>query len=266
MASEFKDAFGNANAYEVYVGRWSRLVAQRFITWLAAAPGLTWLDVGAGTGVLTQVIVEQAAPAKVVGMDLSPDYIAFARQHRQLEHVEFRTGDALNMALENNPFDVAVSGLMLNFVASPEQAARGMAGAVRVGGTVAAYVWDYGGQMEMMRHFWDAASQIDPAAREQDAGQRFTICNPQSLSALFQSIGLTAVEATAIDVPTRFRDFDDYWLPFLSAQGSAAKYLRGMSDETRSAVRDQLQRQLPTAPDGSIALAARAWAVKGQKP
>jgi ubiquinone/menaquinone biosynthesis C-methylase UbiE len=266
MTSNFSDAFGNAQAYEIYVGRWSRLVAGRFIPWLAVAPGLTWLDVGAGTGVLTQVILETAAPSKVLGVDFSPDYIEYARQHRAADRVEYRVGDALDMGLDAVPFDVAVSGLVLNFVASPQTAAQGMADAVRSGGTVGAYVWDYSGHMEMMRHFWDAANQVDPAASEQDAGQRFTICNPDNLAALFQSVGLTAVEATAIDVPTRFQDFDDYWQPFQAAQGSAAKYLRSISDDTRNAIAAQLQRQLPIAADGSISLIARAWAVKGQKP
>ena len=116
-----------------------------------------------------------------------------------------------------------------------------------------------------IRHFWDAAIRVDPAAAEADAGKRFTICHPDNLRSLFEDAGLQAVEVIPIDINTRFADFDDYWLPFLGAQGSVAKYLRSMSDETRTAVRDQLQRQLPTGADGSISLVARAWAVKGQK-
>jgi hypothetical protein len=119
--------------------------------------------------------------------------------------------------------------------------------------------------MEMMRHFWDAAAVVDPASTEADAGQRFAIARPENLQALFESMPLSAVEVMAIDVPTPFRDFDDFWLPFLGAQGSVSKYLRGLSDDTRTALRDQLQQQLPTATDGSISLTARAWAVKGTK-
>jgi hypothetical protein len=119
--------------------------------------------------------------------------------------------------------------------------------------------------MEMMRHFWDAATLIDPAAAEMDSGPRFTICRPENLQALFQSVGLESVDVTAIDVETRFVDFDDYWLPFLGAQGSIAKYFHGLSDETRIAIREQLRMQLPTADDGTISLIARAWAVKGMK-
>jgi ubiquinone/menaquinone biosynthesis C-methylase UbiE len=262
MKSEFSDTFSNAQSYEIYVGRWSRLVAQRFIAWLDIPPASTWLDVGVGTGVLTQVILEEASPEKVVGVDLSPDYIEFARQHIHDNRAEFRVDDAGNIAFEAQ-FDVAVAGLVLNFVPDAHQAAKSMVQAVKQGGLVAAYVWDYGGQMEMMRHFWDAAIKIDPAAAEMDAGQRFAICDPNNLRALFESLDLQAVEVMPIDVPTHFKDFDDYWLPFLGAQGSVAKYLRAATDETRRAIRDQLQKQLPTTANGEIPLVARAWAVKG---
>src|SRR5690606_20228607 len=147
-------------------------------------------------------------------------------------------------------FDVAVAGLVLNFVPAPEQAAKNMVQAVKRGGTAAAYVWDYGGQMEMMRHSWDAEAVVDPASSEMDAGHRFSIARPDNLRALFQSMGLDSVEVMPIDVQTRFKDFDDYWLPFLGAQGSVSKYLRSLSEDMLNAVRDQLRRQLPTAEDG----------------
>lgn len=265
MKTDSGDSFGNAQAYEGYVGRWSRLVAQQFVAWLDIAPQRVWLDVGAGTGILTRVILQGASPARVVGLDLSPEYIDFARQHVRDERVEFRVEDAAHSVSESPEFDVSVAGLVLNFVPSPEEATENMARAVRGGGTVAAYVWDYSGQMQMMRHFWDAASKIDPAAGEMDSGPRFAICRPENLRALFQSLGLEAVEVMPIDVPTHFKDFDDYWLPFLGAQGSISKYFRGLSEDRRGALRDQLQKQLPRTDNGEIHLIARAWAVKGKK-
>lgn len=265
MTNNSGDIFGNARAYEGYVGRWSHFVAQHFVKWLDIAPLSTWLDVGAGTGILTRIILEQASPTKVLGVDLSPDYIDFARQHVRDERAEFVVGDADNIAIDSPPFDAAVAGLVLNFVASPEAAVKGIIHALKPGGLAAAYVWDYGGKMEMMRHFWDAAIKVDPAAREVDAGQRFAICKPDNLRALFQSLNLNAVDVIPIDIPTPFKNFDDFWLPFLGAQGSVSKYLRGLSDETKGAVRDQLKEQLPTAADGSITLVARAWAVKGTR-
>lgn len=265
MKPDFGDTFSSARSYEAYVGRWSRLVAQQFVAWLDRPPQQAWLDVGVGTGILAEVILQQASPAKVVGVDLSQEYIEFARQRMRDDRVELIVGNAENFALEAPQFDVSVAGLVLNFVPSPEQAVKSMAQAVSSAGIVAAYVWDYGGQMEMMRHFWDAANKVDPSASEMDAGQRFTICKPDNLRSLFEAVGLNGVEVKPIDIQTQFRDFDDYWLPFLGAQGSVSRYLRGLSEETRTALRDQLQRQLPTADDGQISLIARAWAVKGAK-
>lgn len=259
------DKFSNADAYEAYVGRWSRLVAHEFLEWLDVAPGGTWLDVGVGTGILAEAILQNATPAKVVGVDSSQEYIGFARHRIYDDRAEFRVGDAANMVTGAPQFDAAVAGLVLNFLPAPQQAVESMTRAVNSGGTVAAYVWDYGGQMEMMRHFWDAASQIDPAAKEMDSGQRFAICKPERLRASFQAVDLRAIEVIPIDVPTLFRDFDNYWLPFLGAQGSVSKYLHGLNDKMLTLTRDQLQRQLPTMEDGSIPLIARAWAVKGKK-
>ncbi len=265
MEPESGDLFSNATAYEGYVGRWSRFVAQQFVAWLNIPAGCTWLDVGAGTGILTQVILQETSPARVVGIDSSAGYIEFARQRFHDARVELKVADAADFAFESPQFDVAVAGLVLNFVPAPEQAAKNMVQAVKRGGTAAAYVWDYGGRMEMMRHFWDAAAVVDPVSSEMDAGHRFSIARPDNLRALFQLVGLESVEVMPIDVQTRFKDFDDYWLPFLGAQGSVSKYLRSLSEDMLNAVRDQLRRQLPTADDGSIPLIARAWAVKGKK-
>jgi len=141
-----------------------------------------------------------------------------------------------------------------------------MARVSRPGGTVAAYVWDYSGGMELMRRFWDAAVALDPAARDLDEGRRFgAICRPEILADLFRDAGLRRVEACAVDVPTLFRDFDDYWTPFLGGQGPAPGYAMALSEDRRDALRDRIRADLPIADDGSIPLVARAWAVRGER-
>lgn len=263
MTNKAENVFSNASAYEVYVGRWSRVVARDFLNWLGVGSGLRWLDVGAGTGILTQVILDHCAPQKVVGIDLSEQYLAYARQTIADDRAEFTVGNATALAYETPEFDVAVAGLVLNFVPSPEDTVRGMKNAVKLGGMVAAYVWDYGGRMEMMRHFWDAAAAVDPSAKGFDAGTQFAICDPNNLRALFETLEFKSVEVSPIDIPAHFANFDDFWQPFLGAQGSVSKYLRGADDEKRDAIQKQLQQQLPFNPDKSIDLTARAWAVKG---
>jgi hypothetical protein len=140
-----------------------------------------------------------------------------------------------------------------------------MSRVVRAGGTVAVYVWDYADGMQVMRFFWDAAVALDHAAAELDEGRRFPLCAPSALDALFRDAGLDEVDTRAIDVPTRFRDFDDYWSPFLGGQGPAPGYAAALDDRRRTALRERLEATLPVAADGSIPLTARAWAVRGRR-
>ena len=262
-SSKPKDSWASADDYEVYVGRWSRLVAREFLKWLAIPAGSSWLDVGCGTGVLSQAILQFAEPAKINGIDRSEGFVAFAKEHVQDSRVRFEVGDAEALVADSGTFDAAVSGLVLNFICQPDRAVAQMTRVTRPGCVVAAYVWDYAGRMQMMRHFWDAAIALDPHASELDQGRRFPICHPDPLSRLFESAGLQAVEVRPIEVSTLFRDFDDYWSPFLGGQGPAPSYLMSLSDERRATLREQIRAGLPFALDGAIPLVARAWAVRG---
>ncbi len=261
--SQRKDAWTAGNLYEPYVGRWSRLVAIEFLKWLSVSAGKDWLDLGCGTGALTQSILEHGKPNSVKGIDSSPGFIEYAKAHITSPRANFEVGDAQALDLETATLDVAVAGLVLNFVPQPQRAAAEMRRIVKPGGIVAAYVWDYAGKMELMRCFWDAASALDSAAHELDEGRRFPICQPRPLTDLFAQAGLHDVEIRSIDVPTDFRDFNDYWSPFLGGQGPAPGYAMSLSEERRCALRERVRSKLPIAKDGAIHLIARAWAVKG---
>jgi SAM-dependent methyltransferase len=257
------EAWDSGEAYEAYVGRWGRLVARRLIGWLGVEPGARWLDVGCGTGALAETILTLTAPAEVVGVDRSPAYVAFARDRVGDARVRFEVGDAQALREAPASFDAVVSGLVLNFVPDPERAVSEMARVARPGGTVAAYVWDYAEGMQMMRRFWDAAGALDPRARELDEGRRFPLCRPGPLADLFGTAGLRGVEVRAIEVPTVFRDFDDYWSPFLGGQGPAPGYATSLSEEHRSTLRERVRASLPTNSEGGHRLIARAWAARG---
>lgn len=254
------------NAYEPYVGRWSGLVAAEFLDWIDVAPDRRWLDAGCGTGALSEVILRRAAPRQVIGLDASEAFVAFARTRLSDPRIGFQVGDACSLPFEDATFDAAVAGLMLNFVPEPARALAEMRRAVRQGGTVAVYVWDYAGEMQLMRRFWDAAVALDSSARSLDEGRRFPICQPERLLALFREAGLEAAESRVIDVPTIFRDFDDYWSPFLGGQGPAPSYCVSLSEDARAALREKLRTELPVSPDGTIRLEARAFAVRGRRP
>jgi len=253
----------SGSPYEAYVGRWSRLVAPELLAWLAVPSGGRWLDVGCGTGVLSGAIARHSDPSMLVGIDASDGFLEYAREHVGDGRATFRVADAEALPFEDACFDAVVSGLVLNFIPSPERALAEMVRVARPGGTVAAYVWDYAEGMQLMRHFWDAAAALDPDARELDEGRRFPICRPGPLEQLFEHAGLEAVAVRSIDVPTVFRDFDDYWSPFLGAQGPAPSYAASLDERRRDALRERIRAGLPAMADGSIHLIARAWASRG---
>jgi SAM-dependent methyltransferase len=262
MNGDMKERWASGEPYEGYVGRWSAAVAREFLAWLGAPSGLAWLDVGCGTGALTAAVAEGCAPQRLVGVDPSAGFLEYAAR-RLGDRAELRQGDAQGLPFAAAEFDRVVSGLVLNFVPDGARAVAEMVRVVRPGGVVAVYLWDYAERMEFMRHFWDAASALDPLAAELDEGRRFPICRPEALAELFRAAGVAGVECRAIEIPTVFRDFDDYWTPFLGGQGAAPAYCVGLSEDLRAAVRERLRGSLPARSDGSIHLVARAWAVRG---
>jgi len=258
------DVWASGQQYEAYVGRWSRPVARQFVEWLQVAPDGRWLDVGCGTGALAQTILDQAQPRTVQGIEPSAGFLAVARRQVADPRARFDQGDARALPVDDAACDAVVAGLVINFVPDPAQAVAEMRRSARPGGVVAAYVWDYGGKMQFMRHFWNAAAALDPAAAALDEGRRFPLCRPEPLAALWQRAGLSAVATTAIDIATDFTNFDDYWAPFLGGQGPAPGYAMALTAERRAALRERLRAALPTAVDGAVPLTARAWAVRGQ--
>jgi len=265
------DAWTAGETYEEYVGRWSREVAARFVPWLDVPAGGRWLDVGCGTGALTSAA--RAAGGSVVGVDPSRAFVAGVSARRR-EDAGLRparrqaergnptrdvvVGDARALPFAAGSFDAVVSGLALNFVPSPREAMAELKRVTAPGGTVAAYVWDYADGMAMIRHFWDAALELDPAAP--DEGARFPLCQPSALTELWRVAGLTGVQVRAIVVSTVFADFDAYWRPFLGGQGPAPGYLASLTPAARESLRSRLQDRLPAS---DIRLTARAWAVRG---
>lgn len=256
-----QDVWAVGDAYEAYVGRWSRRVAEAFVSWLDVPSGQSWLDVGCGTGALTACVLRDADPVAVTGVDPSAGFLDTARS--RIAQATFAVGDAQALPLPDSEFDVVVSGLAINFVPSPALAAAEFARVVRPGGVVAAYVWDYADGMQMMRYFWDAAAYLDPANAALDESGRFPLCQPDPLRALWISASLRDVEVKAIEIPMVFENFDDYWQPFLGGQGPAPAYAMSLGSGERDTIRELLRSRLPSNPDGSIALTARAWGVRG---
>ena len=261
--SETSDGWERGDPYEHYIGRWSRRIAPRFLSWLGMPPGLRWLDVGCGTGALCTEILEHWRPQAVAGVEPSDGFRATAGE-RLLDRAALMSGSAAAIPLDASSVDVVVSGLVLNFVPDHHRALEEMSRVARRGGTIAAYVWDYPGKMEIIGSFWDAAVKLDRDAGKLDERARFAACTPDQLRSVFGQAGFANIRTTGIEIRARFDGFDDYWQPFLGGQGPAPAYAMSLSESARNELRTELVRCLPMRADGSLELTARAWAVRGE--
>lgn len=256
------DTWERGHPYERYIGRWSREVAPRFLEWLHVPHGRRWLDVGCGTGALCSAILDSCSPTELTGVEPSAGFLQTARREIG-DRATLLEASATSLPLADDSVDVTVSGLVLNFVPDAAAGLREMQRVTARGGTIGAYVWDYAGRMELIRHFWDAAREVDPGASALDEGVRFPLCHPEALAGLFSMAGLAATSVSAIDVVTAFTSFDDYWEPFLGGQGPAPAYAMALDEGRRGRLRDRLRARVPVAPDGTVTMTARAWAARG---
>ena len=264
-AQQQTESWASGVAYEPFIGRWSRLIAREFLRWLPLHRGERWLEVGCGTGALTHTITKMTAPAMLLATDRSAAYVSYARAHALPGPVRFLVADATELPVRPGVADAVVSGLLLNFLPVPAAGVAEMVRLARIGGTVAAYVWDYAGRMELLRVFWDTAVELDAAAASLDEGRRFPLCEPGELVRLWQEAGLVEVQSSGIEVATPFQDFEDYWRPFLGGQGPAPGYLASLSGRRQEELRERVRIRLATRPGGEMQLSARAWAVRGRR-
>lgn len=255
--------FGSGDAYEQFMGRWSRRLAPLLLRFANVQNGDDVLDVGSGTGELTLALAEALPSSRVTGVERSETFVQFARSRSSNERLAFIVADAQSLELPDDSFDRALSLLVLNFIPNPAQAVGEMIRVTRGGGVVAAAVWDYGEGMEMLRAFWDEAVALDPDISTRDEG-RMPLCRRGELAALWESQNLEAVEETPLSIDLNFTSFLDYWSPFLGGQGPAGGYVAGLTADARAALESRLRaRVLGDRIDQPFTLRARAWAVKG---
>jgi SAM-dependent methyltransferase len=256
--------FSEADAYERFMGRWSRLLAPRVIEFAQVKKGDAVLDVGSGTGALADAVLAALPSSRVVGIDPAAAYVDFANaRHSSRDGVRFEVGDAQQLGFDDHTFDRTLSLLVVNFIPDPEKALDEMVRVTRSGGVVAAAVWDYGGEMEMLRVFWDEAIALAPDRDARDE-KHMPLCRAGELAALWRKHGLDNVQEEGLTIEMRFSSFDDYWKPFLDGQGPAGAYVSTLTDSEREALRERLRHRLiGDAPDRSIVLKGRAWAVRG---
>ena len=266
VMSQFSDQWAAGSTYEQFMGRWSRKLASQYVAWLRPAVHLHWLDLGCGTGALTGAIFQHTAPASVMACDPAEPFVEYARQHVRRSSATFIIASADDFPVRDGGYDVIASLLALNFFSDPPAALDRMRKASTPGGLITACVWDYAGEMQFLRFFWEAAAGIDDRAGILDEGKRFPLCAPDKLISLFGGAGLVDVRCEAIEITTEFADFNDYWTPLLGGTGPAPAFVASLNEENRERLRTSLERTLSREAAGPIHLRARAWAVRGNAP
>lgn len=259
------DAWSAAEHYERYMGRWSRRIATRYLDWLEPPRDAAWLDLGCGTGALTQTIMARCQPRTITAIDRSADFVAQARATTSDAQVRlrFEVADAQKIPLEDASVDVAASALVINFVPDKAAALREMKRVAKRGGLVSFYVWDYpGGGMGFMRAFWNAATALEPKALELAEARRFPFCTPDGLAALAVEAGWPSPTVDKIEIETRFASFEDFWQPFTLGAGPAPGYCVSLPEDQRAALKQRLMADVGGA--GPVSFPARAWAVKAR--
>lgn len=259
------DSWTSGQSYEHYMGRWSRMIAAKFVDWVDPPANADWLEVGCGTGALTKTILSNAAPRSILATDLSDGFVAYAQADNNNERVQFEVADAMLLPCPDASKDIVTSALVLNFVSDKQTALAEMRRVLRPDGFLAFYVWDYpGGGMGFIDAFWKAAAEIDAGAAELDEGPRFPFCQKDGLAKLCRDAGITDINVEALEVETQFPNFEALWHPFTLGVGPAPGYVKTLKESRQSELKAHLAAKFGS--DGPVSLPARAWAIKANRP
>ncbi|UVO40514.1 class I SAM-dependent methyltransferase [Bradyrhizobium arachidis] len=252
--------FTDGAAYERFMSPWSRSAGTLFLDWLTPGSGQAWVDVGAGNGAFTELLLAKSAPSSVCAIDPSDAQIATARQKFAGKPVELSIGDAMALPYDANRFDIAVMALVLFFVPDARKGASEMVRVTKPGGMVASYTWDIVRGGTPTQPLWEELDALGiPAARPPSAD----ISRFEALKALWAELGLREIETRELVVERTFADFGDYWLSMVvsSPSGVIAK----LSESQGAELKSRLQARLPASATGAITVHASATAIKGRK-
>jgi SAM-dependent methyltransferase len=241
-----------ADAYDRFMGRYSTVLAPAFADFAGVRAGQRVLDVGCGPGALTSVLVERVGRSSVAAADPSEQFVAAARERHH--GVDVRQAPAEELPFADGEFDAALAQLVVHFMADP---VRGLAEMARVGGIIAACVWDHAGGQTPLAPFWDAVHEVDPDAEDESelAGGR-----EGHLTELFDEAGLGEVEETALSVRVEHTTFEEWWEPFTLGVGPAGAYVAKLDSAGQAELRERCRQRMPEAP---FTLSARVWTARG---
>jgi SAM-dependent methyltransferase len=250
----------SADVYDRFVGRYGPELAAALIEFTGVEPGMRALDVGCGPGALTAALVRRLGAAHVSAADPSEPFAEACRS--RLPGVEVVVAGAETLPFADGVFDAALSQLVVNFMNDAEAGVREMARVTRAGGVVASCVWDYAGEMTLLRAFWDAAREVDPERGAEDEGALMRWCGEGELAELWRAAGLSGVRFGPLTVRAAYANFEDLWSPFPTGVGPAGAFCKSLDDEGRAALHDAYRSRLGVDEE-PFDLTARAWAVAG---
>ncbi|HET6449055.1 MAG TPA: class I SAM-dependent methyltransferase [Conexibacter sp.] len=253
-----------AELYDRHVGRYAPALAEELVAFAGVAPGMRALDVGCGPGALTAALAQRLGAAAVCGVDPSQPFAQACRARVLGADVVVAAAEQLPFA--DDAFDAVLSQLAVNFMDDALVGVRELVRVARPGGTVAACVWDYAGEMTLLRAFWDAAREVEPErGAAADEGVTMRWCAEGELAELWRAAGLCDVRSGALVVRARYADFEDLWGPFPSGLAPSGVFCASLDEPRRAALHAALRRRLAVG-DGPFELTARAWAVAGVVP
>ncbi len=256
------DSFrASADAYDRFVGRYGPTLASELIGFAGVEPGMRAIDVGCGPGALSAALADRLGASSVSAADPSAPFVEACRA--RLPGSDVIEASAEELPFADDTFDATVSQLVVNFMDDPEAGVREMARVTRPGGVVASCVWDYAGEMTLLRAFWDAAREIAPEpAAAADEGVVMRWCRGGELAELWRAAGLGSVRFGSLVASANYADFEDLWSPLPTGVGPAGAFCKSLEEDRRIALRDALRRRLKVGGD-PFQLTARAWAAAG---
>ena len=261
--AEATHTFDDGAAYERFMGRWSRAAGAIFLDWIAPPGDARWLDVGCGTGVFTELVLDRCAPTTVIAIDPSAAQIELARSKQVAQRADFRVADAQALPFPDGAFDVVASALVINFISDPARALAEMRRVARPGGVLAGYVWDFAGGRSpgsLLRRAMRRIGADGPAVSGTETSRL------DAIHGLFAQAGLQEIVSRTIDVTVPFPDFDDFWQSQTLSSNPTSKMIAALPESDRAGLIAAVRAELRAGPDGSFAYAARANAVRARVP
>ena len=257
--------YGNGDAYDRYMGRWSTILARRFLDFVEIGAAERILDIGSGTGSLTRVIAESTTASGIIGIEPVQQFVRSARRRTSDPRVRFDHGAVEELPYPDAEFDASLAQLTFHHFPDGEAALSEMLRVTRPGGLVAACEWDAGPGMEMFRILADTLVAVHPPSGAQHSLRQYA--GPGELLDLWTACRIKDVEEESITVPLTFADFSDFWIPFTEGPSGVVNRLNALSPTVKADFQRRLKHRLLNGKsDGPITLHARAWAVRGWAP